>query len=901
MARGSGVYEIGRLRAMEKTVATARQRPHVKPMINEEGKFVCLTDGALLRATPEEAVRQGFIATLINEYGYPAKRIRREVPIYHGSKEITGADGRPVRADIVVYNTNVAAAKRDQGKITLVVECKKPDEKSGYAQLVSYIFSTNAPGGVWTNGTEGDSADTKFYRVDREQHSLVPVTEIPRADENWGAIGRRRKDELDRPHDIRRLFRLCNSKLYGRGMENYDYDITMDMVRILLAKIEDESSPGEYPQFYITQDEYESHEGRVAAAKRVRRLFGNFAERHREVFPKGEKIEVPDSAIVEAITVLQPWSLVASYSDADDWDIMGAAYEQYTHQNLKRQRGQFFTNRLIVSAMVRMIDPQVGEKILDPAGGSGGFVTAAFRHVRQKVLSTTAPASPQRERQLDAAKNDVFLIEISPRLVKLAKTAMLLNGDGHAGMTHGDSLRPYKELDPWIISRASQGAPKVILTNPPFAGQGDARITDPEILASFETAQRELLSKSTGTPTREILTQQSPELLFFERCLDWLAEGGRMGIVMPKAFLDTAQSLKARQMLFEKARLDAVVTLHKDSFQPDTGVRTCVIFLTKKTEDEPWLDDEDYDIYMAASQKVGQTSEGEPIFVMSADGVTTDQLDQDLDEIVSDFHAFKKGSLKPSQFRYAIKRSEIDDRLNINPQFYSPHLNESIAKIREFDEIPGWEVSTIGQLEPGIAIFKGPRLKTENVIVKNVANGEHVVGYFTPSAMLQDKRDSAKLIDLTKASAKQKKDYEVVTVHEGDLLLTRSGSIGRLAYVSSVMDGQIVSDDMIRVRIQSPELRAYVAAFLLSENATFQMLINEYGSVQQHLEPNHVRDLLIPVPENWSAAKAMIDAGKAFIRTKEEADKAMNAVRQRGFDYGIDQVLNSQDQREVSK
>ena len=167
--------------------------------------------------------------------------------------------------------------------------------------------------------------------------------------------------------------------------------------------------------------------------------------------------------------------------------------------------------------------------------------------------------------------------------------------------------------------------------------------------------------------------------------------------------------------------------------------------------------------------------------------------------------------------------------------------------------------------------------------------------------MLQDKRDSAKLIDLTKASAKQKKDYEVVTVHEGDLLLTRSGSIGRLAYVSSVMDGQIVSDDMIRVRIQSPELRAYVAAFLLSENATFQMLINEYGSVQQHLEPNHVRDLLIPVPENWSAAKAMIDAGKAFIRTKEEADKAMNAVRQRGFDYGIDQVLNSQDQREVSK
>lgn len=878
-------------------MATPRQRPHVEPMINEEGKYVCLTDGALLRATPEEAVRQGFIATLINEYDYPAKRIRREVPIYHGSKEVTDSDGRPVRADIVVYNTNVAAANHDQGKITLVVECKKPDEKSGYAQLVSYIFSTNAPGGVWTNGTEGDSADTKFYRVDREQHLLLPVTEIPRADEKWGAVGRRRKDELDRPHDIRRLFRLCNSKLYGRGMENYDYDITMDMVRILLAKIEDESSPGEYPQFYITQDEYESQEGRTSAANRVRRLFETFAERHREVFPEGEKIEVPDPAIVETITVLQPWSLVASYSDADDWDLMGAAYEQYTHQNLKRQRGQFFTNRLIVSTMVRMVDPQVGEKILDPAGGSGGFVTAAFRHVRQKVLNTTAPGSPQRERQLDAAKNDAFLVEISPRLVKLAKTAMLLNGDGHAGMTHGNSLRPYSEMDPWIISRASKGAPKVILTNPPFAGQGDARITDPEILANFETAQREVVSKVTGSTTKETLTQQSPELLFFERCLDWLAEGGRMGIVLPKAFLDTVQSLKARQMLFEKARLDAVVTLHKDSFQPDTGVRTCVIFLTKKKDDELLQNEEDYDIYMAVSQKVGQTSEGEPIFVMSADGVSTNQLDQDLDEIVADYDAFKEGALQPSQFRYSVKRSAIDDRLNINPQFYSPHLNESVAKIREFDEMPGWEVLTLGQLEPGISIFKGPRLKTENVIVNNVADGEHVVGYFTPSAMLQDKRDSAKLIDLAKASAKQKKDYEVVTVHEGDLLLTRSGSIGRLAYVSSVMDGQIVSDDMIRVRIQSPDLRAYVAAFLLSENATLQMMINEYGSVQQHLEPNHVRDLLIPVPEDWHSAKGMVEAGKAFIQTKEEADKAMEAVRRRGFDYEICQMLNTDERK----
>ncbi len=876
---------------MSPVSASRRRKADIRSVLNEDGKYVCLTDGTLLSATPEEAVRQSFIAVLINEYGYPTNRIRREVPIYHGSSEIKDKDSRPVRADLVVYADAKAAASRDQGKIAFVVECKKPDEQSGYAQLVSYIFSTNAPGGVWTNGTEGEESDTKFYRVDRNLQQLLPVTEIPRADETWGAVNRRKKSDLEKPHDIRRLFRLCNSKLYGRGMENYDYDITMDMVRILLAKIEDESGPGEYPSFYISQDEYESVEGREAAAERVRALFEKFAERNREVFPEGEKIEVPDAAIVEAITVLQPWSLVVGYQEADDWDVMGAAYEQYTHQNLKRQRGQFFTNRLIVSAMVRMVDPRIGEKILDPAGGSGGFVTAAFRYVRQAILESTSAGSPQRERQLDQAKNEIFLSEISPRLVKLAKTAMLLNGDGHAGMTQANSLGRYEELDPWILSRCAQGVPKVILSNPPFAGQGDSRISDPQILSNYETAHRETVSKVTGVPSSELMAQQSPELLFFERSLDWLADGGRMGIVLPKAFLDTAQSSRAREMLFERAYLDGVVTLHKDSFQPDTGVRTCIIFLTKKTEQQRKLPEEDYDVFMAVSQKIGQTSEGEPIFVIDDDGKPTTNIDHDLNEIVNDYKALQRGELVPSQFRYAVKRSEIDVRLNINPQFYSPHLNESIATVRRFDELDGWSVTTLGQLEKGISIFKGPRLKTENVIVPDLASGENVVGYFTPSAMLQDKRDSAKYVDLAKANKKQLHDFDIVTVCEGDLLLTRSGSIGRLAYVSSVMDGQIVSDDMIRVRVPSERVRAYIAAFLLSENAAAQMLMNEYGSVQQHLEPTHVRDLLVPVPADWSDAAALVTSGREFTRAKEVSDRAMQALRTRGFDQGIGELL----------
>lgn len=866
--------------------ASAGRNTHVPEILddsiefNEDGKIVCVLDRTVLPPTPEERVRQQYLRTLISEYNYPRNVIRREVPIFHGRSEARDAAGNPIRADIAVYVDRAAAATRDQGKIKFVVECKKPDEATGYAQLVSYIFNTNAPGGVWTNGD-----DTTIYRVNRDEGVLEPATELPRATENWGAVDRRKKAELVRPHDVRRLFRVCNNKLYGRGMENSDYDLTMDMVRILLAKIQDESEPGEFPDFYVTPAEYGTVEGVAAAAKRVRDLFERFATQYRSVFPPGEQIDVPDSAIVEVAAVLQPWTLVATYDDADDWDIMGAAYEQYTHTNLKRQRGQFFTNRLIVNLMVRMTDPQIGEKVLDPAGGSGGFVTAAFRHLRHLVLTETSDGTARRERMLSTVKESVFLSEISPRLVKLAKTAMLLNGDGHSGMTRGNSLGPYDELDDWLKARCARHQPDVILTNPPFAGQGDSRISDPRLLVNFDSARRFTIEGDSTVPTEDVLQSQSPEILFFERALDWLKPGGRLGIVMPKGFLDTVQFLPAREMLFREARLDAVITLHKNSFQPDTGVRTCIVVLTKYIEGEDRT--QDHNIFMAASQKVGQDSEGVSIFRTGDDGVPTNDLDHDLDDIENDFNSHLEGELLPSQFRYSVKRSEISNRLNVNPQFYSPHLNESLESVTRFDDIDGWSVTTLGQIEPEVRIFKGPRLRTENVIVPSATDGANVVGYYTPSAMLQDKRDSAKLVDLAKANAKQVRDFNVVTVREGDILLTRSGTIGRLAYVTDVMAGQIVSDDMIRVRIASESLRAYVIAFLLSDNAANQMLRNEYGSIQQHLEPTHVKDLIIPIPDDWNDVADIIEQGRSFIRVKEQSDRTLAQVRASGFDAKV--------------
>src|SRR4051794_3751855 len=94
-----------------------------------------------------------------------------------------------------------------------------------------------------------------------------------------------------------------------------------------------------------------------------------------------------------------------------------------------------------------------------------------------------------------------------------------------------------------------------------------------------------------------------PELLFFERCVDWLAPGGRLGIVMPKSFLDTQTYRPGREVLFRECYLRAVINCHKNTFQPHTGVRTCLLIIEKKSSAKKVTSD--YPIFMAISRKVG--------------------------------------------------------------------------------------------------------------------------------------------------------------------------------------------------------------------------------------------------------------------------------------------------------
>jgi type I restriction enzyme M protein len=310
--------------------------------LTADGRIVDFLDSTVTRANlPEERVRQTYARKLHYEYGYPRERMRFGSPIYIGRE--------PREADIVIYADEVAARARDQGKVDLIVETKAPSEKQGVGQLKSYVLASSAGGGVWINVTD----PPKYFR--RIEGKLEPWPNIPRAQETWEEIGQHTKVALRPPHNLVETFKRCHNALYKVGIDSED--LAMDMVRIILAKYQDETNEGEIPDFHVTPLELQYAEGRKRVAARIRGLFEQVRDDHPEVFDKHETITAGDREIATIVAELQDFRFL-SQGEADEvYDVVGAAYEVYVGSHLKGDRGQYFTHRLIVGLLVRLVDP----------------------------------------------------------------------------------------------------------------------------------------------------------------------------------------------------------------------------------------------------------------------------------------------------------------------------------------------------------------------------------------------------------------------------------------------------------------------------------------------------------------------------------------------------------------
>lgn len=821
--------------------------------LDSDGKIIDYLDNDIKRPNiPEERIRQKMVQILRCEFGYPASHIGLERSINIG-REVR-------RADIVVYNSSTACTSNDQGNIFIIAECKAPNIQSSDGQLNSYMSATSAQGGFWTNGNKID-----FYRKDTGTGAIISWLGLPKYEQAWDSIGKYKKSDLIIPVDLKLAFRRCHNAIYRSGIDSED--IALDMVRIILSKIEDESSAKDDCDFHITPEEFKDDRARDIACERVRKLFYAVRDRYKDVFSATEEITASNSQLAVVISQLQQYSFMDS-----PHDVIGTAYEIYVASHLKGERGQYFTNRLVINMMVKMAAPTERDIILDPACGSGGFILAAMNYIFDTIDNSHRTSNAKEVLKRNVV-HQLFGVDISPKLVKIAKANMLLGKDGHGGIEHANSLDSVNKLSARFNDICGIGKPKIILTNPPFGSGHDLRIKEASILSQYKNGYQWDVSEHGDIIYSDKLNDRTgvaPELLFLEKCLNWVRDDGIIGIVMAKGQLDNREALSVRKTVCKRAKILAVVNLHEDTFEPFCGSKASVIFLQKKA-----VVPTDYRIFMAISNKVGQTSRGEAIFKKDAEGnpiIKNGQhvLDEDLSQIAVAYQQFKEGALVESEFRYTIAYSELDqETLSFNPVHYLPQHNAAFKKVITLGERDDFEVHRLGDIA---RVFNGPRFKRPYADF-GVTSGPTIRKYFTGTALTQLNSDNVKYLDSSKANAQVKKHLDTLTIHKGYILVSDSGTLGRVTYALNQHDNHVATNNLIRIIVDDPSLRGYLYEFLQSELGQSLMLKNAYGTNQEHLEPDIIADIPIPIPKDRGVVEQI---GNAVIESIEELEKSIS-------------------------
>jgi len=307
-------------------------------------------------------------------------------------------------------------------------------------------------------------------------------------------------------------------------------------------------------------------EGAGGLPGRIRRHFRARVQARRGLFPVGYRtIRLTDTALAHVGEVL-----ARSKAGATDRDLAGHAYEELVrHTFEKGDHQQFFTPPEIVSFVVEMVRPALRGRVLDPASGTGGFLTEVARRCPRAALTLHA-------------------IEIDPRLAWVTGLNLELTGSrgfevaclGGAG-TLGKGVRD------------RFGAFDVILTNPPFGSD----LSQKAALRALE------LGRGHGARRRGVL--------FLERCLDLLTPGGTLAIILDDGVLNAAGNQDARALLLERADVQAVVSLPTTTFMPYASVKASVVVARKRRDGARRGR---ASCYFGAADTVGKKPNGEPRF-----------------------------------------------------------------------------------------------------------------------------------------------------------------------------------------------------------------------------------------------------------------------------------------------
>src|SRR3989344_2296456 len=301
----------------------------------------------------------------------------------------------------------------------------------------------------------------------------------------------------------------------------------------------------------------------------MRSLGGNNS--HYNDYMKDATFSLPTASLLtEAVNIINDLHI-----KEQNQDTQGDIYEYLLSElTTAGKNGQFRTPRHIIAMMVELAQPELGDRILDPACGTAGFLVNVYEHILKKNQKTgMSTLTPQQKKILD--EESLYGYDIDRTIVRIAVMNLMMHGITSPNIIGEDTLsKRYNE----------KGTYDLVLANPPFKGS---------------------INESEKSDELTISTSKT-ELLFLELMYNSLSVGGRCAVIVPDGVLfgNSNAHKSIRKLLLEKCRLDAIISMPSGIFKPYAGVSTAVLYFTKgEPTEKVWFYDMEADGYSLDDKK----------------------------------------------------------------------------------------------------------------------------------------------------------------------------------------------------------------------------------------------------------------------------------------------------------
>jgi type I restriction enzyme M protein len=510
--------------------------------------------------------------------------------------------------------------------------------------------------------------------------------------------------------------------------------------------------------------------------------------------------------------------------------------------------------------MVEILNPKPGDKIIDPACGSGGFLICALEHVWGQ-LKEDAKRKGWTERQLFKREVEVATdcfrgIDKDAFLAKVCKAYMALVGDGRGGVFCANSLSRPEDWPYGLSEKAKLGSFAVVMTNPPFGSK--IVVKGAPVLSQYDLGYKWKQNKKTGdfdkTPT--LHEDQPPQLLFLERCLQLLKHGGSLGIVLPESVLGNPSYEHIMSFLLNRTRIIAIITmpeaLFKTSGKGGTHTKVCALLLKKETPSEP------YDIFMAEAKWCGHDSRGNPTLRKNAKGEM-----ELLDDVPVILERYKKIMLNKENERdhlgFTLRSNMLKNRILV-PKYYNPEIDHELLRLKKTHALV-----TVGSLvaEKKLSIDTG-------IEIGKMAYGTGTIPFVRTSDLSNWE---------IKAAFKHGVSQEIyeeyrkkVDVEAGDILMVRDGTylIGITAIITDSDIPMLFQSHLYRLRVLAKEkidpwlLFACLNAPIVKK----QILAKQFTQDIIDTLGKRLMEIVLPIPKDAKVSKRIAEETRHVIETR---------------------------------